>query len=77
VTGSPVRRVGAVLLVYAVVGVVVLIGAGWLRQLLALPDLFEELLRGGLLLGVPVAAVVAWRYPTLGDGGAAQEREGR
>lgn len=79
-TGSPVRRVLTVLVVYAVVGGIVLVGGSWLRQLLALPGVFEDLLRAFLLVGVPVAAVVAWRYPTLGDGagalGAEEEGEG-
>lgn len=70
--GSPVRRVLTVLFVYAVAGGIVLVAGSWLRQLLALPGLFEDLLRAFLLIGVPVAAVVAWRYPMLGDGAGAR-----
>ena len=67
-SGSAVRRVLIVLLFYAAVAWVVLGGAGWLQTALALPQLFDDLLRLGLVLGVPIAMVIAWRYPHLGGG---------
>lgn len=72
IDAAAVRRVLLTLAFYAVLAVVVMVGAGWLRSLLALPGTFERYLRWGLLLGVPLAAVVAWKYPSMGDG----EREG-
>ena len=68
-TESPLRRIVAVLLVYLAVTWVVLLGAGWLRRALALPELFDVLLRGGLVLGLPLAALMAWKYPEIGHGG--------
>jgi len=62
------RRVGVVVLVYAAAAWAVLGGAAWLRRALALPALFDVLLRAGLLLGLGVAAALAWRYPALGEG---------
>ena len=62
---QPVRRTVTVLLVYVAVGWVVLVVGGWLRQVLVLPDVFMELLRWGLGLGVAVAAVMAWYYPAI------------
>ncbi|MDX1646363.1 MAG: hypothetical protein R3304_04385 [Longimicrobiales bacterium] len=62
---EPLRRTLLVLLAYVVVAYPVVLLGGWLRRVLALPPLFETLLHGGLVLGVPVAAVLAWRYPEL------------
>lgn len=70
------RRVFVTLAFYAVLVVVVVIGAGWLRSLLALPEAFERYLRWGLLGGVPVAAVVAWKYPAMGDPAADRAVDG-
>ena len=47
--------------------------SGWVRRALALPSLFETLLRGGLLLGVPIAVLAAWYYPRLGVGDSARD----
>ena len=70
-----------VLAVYLIVGWVVLGVAEWARRVLVLPGQFETLLRGGMLLGIPLAALLAWKYPTLGQSGApvgagGEEREG-
>lgn len=78
---SPLRRVVMVLTVYLIVGWVVLGVAEWARRVLVLPGQFETLLRGGMLLGIPLAALLAWKYPTLGqsgatDGAGGEEREG-
>ena len=62
----PIRRVLWVLLAYAVGAAVVLPGIDWLQRVLALPPQFGTLARGGMLLGVPLAIVIAWRYPELG-----------
>ena len=64
----PIRRVLWVLLAYAVGAAVVLPGIDWLQRVLALPPQFGTLARGGMLLGVPLAIVIAWRYPELGSG---------
>jgi hypothetical protein len=69
VTDAPVRRTAIVLAVYIIVAWFVDDAAGWLRRVLALPTLFETLLRGGLWLGAPMAALLAWHYPSLGAGG--------
>lgn len=67
---EPLRRVFAVLLGYAAVAWLALLFGGWLRRLLALPGLFEVLLRWGLVLGVPIAVLIAWHYPSIGHGDA-------
>jgi hypothetical protein len=41
-------------------------GADWLRGVLALPPLFRTLLVGVVVMGIPLAIVMAWRYPHLG-----------
>lgn len=64
----PIRRVLWVLLAYAVGAAVVLPGINWLQRVLALPPQFGTLARGGMLLGIPLAIVIAWRYPELGAG---------
>ncbi len=64
-----VRRVLSVMLGYAVVGWIVLVLAGWLATLLALPPLFDTLLRWGLVLGLPCALLIAWYYPRIGQHG--------
>lgn len=53
----------------AVVGILYLLGAGIvqgvgreLAALLVLPPLFRTLLAGALLLGLPLAIVLAWRW---------------
>ncbi len=65
-TDWPVRRVAWVLLAYAAVAWIVLRGADWLRGVLALPPLFRTLAIALIVAGVPVAILVAWRYPELG-----------
>lgn len=67
-TGSPWMRVGIVLAVYALSALLILPALGALQRLLILPELFLELARIGLWLGVPLAVVLAWRYPDIGDG---------
>jgi hypothetical protein len=62
------RRVAAVLLAYAAGSWVVLAGAAWVAGVLALPSLFDTLLRWGLVVGAVVAALVAWRFPEIGEG---------
>ena len=67
---EPLRRTLAVLLGYAALAWVALMFGGWLRRLFALPGQFESLLQWGLLLGIPVAALIAWHYPSIGHGDA-------
>lgn len=74
-TDSPVRRTALVLAVYIVVAWFVDDAAGWFRRVLALPELFETLLRGGLWIGGPMAALLAWHYPSLGEGGRSVDAE--
>lgn len=66
--GSPWWRVLKVLLAYAVLAVLLLPFLQGLQRLLFLPDLFMRLALGGLAVGLPVAALVAWRYPDIGGG---------
>ena len=76
-TDWPVRRVGWVLLAYATVAWLVLRGADWLGGVLALPPLFRTLAIALIVAGVPVAILVAWRYPELGGSeGAASQPSG-
>lgn len=62
-----VRRTVMVLVVYAVVAWVVFLLGGWLRRVLALPPLFDDLLTWGVYGGAGVAALVAWHYPAIGQ----------
>lgn len=66
--GNALRRALLVLLLYALGAWVVLLLGGWLRRVLALPMLFDELLRAGIYLGALVAVVLAWHYPRLAGG---------
>jgi hypothetical protein len=61
-------RVGVVLAVYAL-GVLLLLPAlDALQRVLFLPELFQRLSRVVMVLFVPVAVVLAWRYPNVGNG---------
>lgn len=64
----PLRRVLWVLIAYAGGAWLVLLLAGWLLRVLALPPLFGMLVRVLVVVGAPVAALLAWRYPELGRG---------
>ena len=64
----PMCRVVIVLAIYVVVTVLILPVTDWAKRLFALPGLFSDLVRVGLVLGLPVAAILAWIYPTLGHG---------
>ena len=69
---AAVWRVTAVVLAYGVAAVVLVVpGAGLLARVLALPDLFTDIVRWGVIGGLPIAAVLAWAYPRLGHGGLA------
>ena len=72
----PIRRALIVGAVYALTAWVVLRVALWARGIFALPDLFLVLLRWGMALGVPVALLLAWHYPSLGHDGAPPPPEG-
>ena len=63
------RRVLIVLLGYGVAAWVVLLLGDWLSGLLALPPLFDSLLRWGLAFGLPCALLIAWKYPEIGHHG--------
>lgn len=63
-----VGRTVTVLLVYAAVACVVLFVGEWLRRVLALPPLFDDLLTWGLWGGAGVAALMAWHYPAIATG---------
>ncbi|HAY77075.1 MAG TPA: hypothetical protein DCY33_04475 [Gemmatimonadetes bacterium] len=64
-----VRRVLSVMLGYAVLGWIVLLMGDWVATVLALPVLFETLLRWGLGLGLPCALLIAWNLPRVGQHG--------
>lgn len=67
-SGSPLRRVAVIVLLYVAAGWVVLSLGGWLRRVLVLPPLFDTLLRAGLAVGLLVAVALAWSYPRLAGG---------
>ena len=56
----PIRRVLWVMLAYLVGAAMLLPALDWLQRVLALPPLFGTLARGGMLLGVPLAILIAW-----------------
>ena len=66
--GSPWWRVLKVLLAYALFALLLMPFLQGLQRLLFLPDLFIRLALGGLMLGLPLALLVAWRYPDIGGG---------
>ena len=75
--GPALRRAGLVLALYVVAAWFVDDAAGWFRRALALPALFATLLRVGLWAGGPVAALLAWHYPSLGaDRGESVDSQG-
>jgi hypothetical protein len=61
------RRVAAALAVYGAGAGVLLWALPAVQRLLLLPTLFPLLVRVVLALGLPVVAVLAWRYPALGE----------
>jgi hypothetical protein len=63
------RRVAVTLVVYLGVAALLWWGVPAFQRLLLLPPLFGRIARGALLLGAPVAALLAWRFPELGDPG--------
>jgi hypothetical protein len=69
VNGPALARVGIVLSAYALGAWLLLPMLDALQRVLFLPELFNRLARGALLLGVPVAIALAWRYPDVGDRG--------
>lgn len=69
---QPLRRVVTVLLIYGAGGWVVFVLGGWLRQVLVLPMVFSQLLKGGLVLGGIVAACMAWFYPAIAPVGGSE-----
>jgi hypothetical protein len=66
--GAALGRVVVVLAAYALFALVVMSGARFLGRVLVLPALFDRLVTGAVLVGLPLAAVLAWRYPSVGDG---------
>ena len=60
------RRVVIVLAIYVVVTVLILPVTDWAKRLFALPGLFSDLVRVGLVLGLPIAVILAWIYPPEG-----------
>lgn len=63
------RRILSVLLGYLLVAWVVVMLADWLAAVLALPPMFDSMLRWGIGLGLPVALLIAWKYPEIGHHG--------
>ena len=66
--GSPWRRILVVLVAYGVFVLLLLPLLGGLQRLLLLPELFLRLAGVGLALGLPLALLLAWRYPDIGSG---------
>ena len=60
-------------------GVYALVAGGlWLsvpsiQRLFLLPQLFRPVVAAMILVGIPVATAVAWRYPRLGGGAPEEE----
>jgi hypothetical protein len=65
--GAALGRVVVVLAAYALFALVVLSGAGLLGRVLVLPALFDRLVTVAVVIGLPLATVLAWRYPSVGD----------
>lgn len=63
------RRVLIVFVGYLVTAWVVRGLAEWVAGVLALPPLFDRLLLWGIALGLPVALIIAWKYPEIGHYG--------
>ncbi len=61
------RRVAFTVVGYAVLSVALIPVFRGVRSLLLLPPLFMTLALGLLALGLPVALLVAWRYPDVGS----------
>jgi hypothetical protein len=67
--GRAVLRTLMVLMAYLAGAWVVLLLGGWLRRVLALPPLFDDLLRWGVYAGAVIAGLVAWYYPAIATQG--------
>lgn len=65
--GGAFARVAVVVAGYVLFALVVLGGSGFLGRVLVLPALFHRIVTGALVLGLPLAAVLAWRYPSVGE----------
>lgn len=61
-------RVGIALAGYALGVLLILPLLQTVERVLFLPPLFERLAYGALVVGVPIAVALAWRYPDMGDG---------
>ncbi len=72
----PVRRTLLAVLGYGAVAAVLLPAADEVRRIMALPQMFGQALRLMLLIGLPIAMVLAWIYPSLGRGGAGSATKG-
>ena len=66
--GGALRRILLVEIGYGVCALLAWWAIDPVRQTFLLPSLFSTLARGALILGVPLAALMAWRYPDLGGG---------
>lgn len=66
--GSPWWRMLKVFVAYAAFSVLLMPFLRGLQRLLFLPELFMRLALGALVLGLPLALLVAWRYPDIGRG---------
>jgi hypothetical protein len=66
-------RVAKTLGVYALVAGGLWLSVPSIQRLFLLPQLFRPLVAAMLLVGVPVAVAVAWRYPRLGAAPSEEE----
>lgn len=64
--GRALIRVAKTLAVYAVVAGAVWVAVPSIQRTFLLPQMFRPLMAAMLLVGVPFAGAVAWRYPRLG-----------
>lgn len=68
--GVRARRIAIVVVVYGSCAALAWFLVPWVQRTFLLPPLFVRLAHGALILGVPMAAAVAWGYGSVGEGGA-------
>lgn len=64
------RRSALALAIYGAAGALLWWALPPFQRLLLLPAFFPRLVRVGILVGAPVVAALAWRYPSVGGASA-------
>ncbi|GMV06117.1 MAG: hypothetical protein AMXMBFR53_23930 [Gemmatimonadota bacterium] len=70
-------RIGKVVAAYALFAALALAALPAVQRTFLLPELFDAVARWSLGLGAILAAVVAWRYPHVGDAAGGPRADGR